>query len=56
MVQRAFRQSFGIDSPMAKNIRYWYKQFEESGCLCIGKSPGLPRTSEENVQRIQGAF
>jgi len=26
MVQRAFRRRYGIDLPLAKNIRRWYKQ------------------------------
>jgi len=56
MVQRAFRRHYGIDAPLAKNIRRWYKQFQETGCLCKGKSPGRPRTSEENVRRIQEAY
>jgi hypothetical protein len=27
MVQGAFRRRYGIDPPLAKNIRRWYKQF-----------------------------
>ena len=46
MVYRAFRLRYGIDPPLAKNIRRWYKQFKETGCLCKGKMPGRPRTSE----------
>jgi len=30
MVQRAFRRRYGIDPPLAKNIRRWYKQFQET--------------------------
>ena len=56
VVQRAFRRLYGIDQPPAKNIRRWYKQFQETGFLCKGKSPGRPRTSEENVHRIQEAY
>jgi len=56
MVQRAFRRRYGIDSPLVKNIRLWYKQFQERECLCKGNSPGRPHTSEENVHRIQEAF
>ena len=56
MVQRAFQLHYGIDPPLAKNIRHWYKQFKETGCLYKGKSPGRPRTSEEHVHRIQEAF
>ena len=56
MVQGAFRRRYGIDPPVANNIRRWYKQFQETGFLCKGKSPGRPRTSEENVHRIQEAY
>jgi hypothetical protein len=52
----AFPRRYGIDPPMAKNIRRWYEQFQETGCLCKGRSPGRPRTSEENVHRILEAF
>lgn len=55
-VQRAFRVKFNCDAPSSKNIRRWSKQFEKSGCLCKGKSPGRPRTSEENVERVRAAF
>uniref|UniRef100_UPI00358EB2A0 histone-lysine N-methyltransferase SETMAR-like n=1 Tax=Myxine glutinosa TaxID=7769 RepID=UPI00358EB2A0 len=55
-VQRAFQRRFGIDPPMPKSIHRWYRQFEETGCLCKGKSPGRPHTSEENVRRIQESF
>ena len=56
MAQSAFRRRYGIDPPLANNIRRCYKQFQETGCLCKGKSPGRPRTSEENVHRIQEAY
>ncbi|PNF18241.1 hypothetical protein B7P43_G16516 [Cryptotermes secundus] len=48
-VQRAFRRRFGINPPCSKNIRRWFRQFQESGCLCKGKSPGRPRVSEEQM-------
>ncbi|PNF42612.1 hypothetical protein B7P43_G01283 [Cryptotermes secundus] len=54
--QRAFRRRFGINQPCPKNIRRWFRQFQESGCLCKGKSPGRPRVSEEQVARIRAAF
>ena len=56
MVQRAFRRRYEIDPPLAKNIRRWYKQFQETGCLYKGNSPGPPRTSKEKVHPIQEAF
>ena len=53
MVQCAFRRRYGM---LAKNFRRWYKQFQETECLCRGNSPRRPRTSKENVHRIQEAF
>ncbi|PNF32531.1 hypothetical protein B7P43_G02454 [Cryptotermes secundus] len=55
-VQRAFRRRFGIDPPRPKEHRRWYRQFEETGCVCKGKRTGRPRTSEENLRRIQESF
>ncbi|PSN44358.1 hypothetical protein C0J52_19621, partial [Blattella germanica] len=42
--------------PNANNIRRWHNQLPTTGCLCIGKSVGRPRVSEENVQRVRDAF
>ena len=36
-VQRAFWRRFDINPPSPKNIRRWFRQFQESGCLCKGK-------------------
>jgi len=55
-VQRAFRLRFNIQPPTRKNICRWNHQFEQTGCLCKGKSSGRPRVSEENVKRIQETF
>ncbi|PNF26248.1 hypothetical protein B7P43_G02693 [Cryptotermes secundus] len=55
-VQLAFRRRFGINAPCPKNIRRWFRQFQESGCLCKGKISGRPRVSEEQVARIRAAF
>jgi transposase len=55
-VQRNFRRRFGKDPPTRKSIYDWHRKFEATGCLCKGKSPGRPRVSEENVQRIRQAF
>ncbi|PNF43566.1 hypothetical protein B7P43_G03926 [Cryptotermes secundus] len=55
-VQRAFRRRFGSNPPCPKNIRRWFRQFQESGCLCKGRSPGRPRVSEEQEARIRAAF
>ena len=32
-VQRTFRAKYAKDPPTDKNIRVWYKQFIETGCL-----------------------
>jgi len=55
-VQRAFRLLFNIQPPTRKSISRWNHQFEQIGCLCKGKSSGLPRVSEENMRRIQENF
>ena len=55
-VQRAFRLRFNIQPWTRKSICRWNHQFEQTGCLCKGKSSGRPRVSEENVRRIQDSF
>lgn len=52
-VKRDFRRRYGIDAPTTQSIRRWYKQFEETGCLCKGKSTGRPSVSDDNVERIR---
>ena len=55
-VQRRFRLMYQIDPPNGWNIRRWYRQFVDTGCVCKGKSLGRPCASEENVARIQAAY
>ncbi|PNF22210.1 hypothetical protein B7P43_G04466 [Cryptotermes secundus] len=55
-VQCAFRRKFNIQPPMRKSIYRWNKEFDETGSLCKGKSPGPSCVSEENVERIRGSF
>lgn len=55
-VQRAFRRKFNVTPPTRKSIYHWNKQFDETGSLNKGKSPGRPRVSEENVDRIRATF
>ena len=55
-VQRAFRRQFNSDPPSPNSIRRWYQQFQMTGCLCIGKSAGRPRVSEESVERVRQSF
>ena len=55
-VQREFRARFRKDAPHRNNITRWYRQFVETGCLCKCKSPGRPRVSEDNIERVREAF
>ena len=55
-VQRAFRSKFHCNPPSDNNIRRWYHQFEDTGCLCKGKSTGRPRVTEERVERVRESF
>ncbi|GBM57625.1 hypothetical protein AVEN_225008-1 [Araneus ventricosus] len=55
-VQRRFRQFYNQEPPNANNIRRWHRMFEETGCLCNGKTSGRPRVSEENVERIRRTY
>ncbi|PSN51130.1 hypothetical protein C0J52_21619 [Blattella germanica] len=47
---------YQINPPNEWNIRRSYRQFQDIGCVCKEKSPGRPRVSEVNVERIQTAF
>ena len=55
-VQRAFIIKFHCNPPSDNNIRRWYHQFEDTGCLCKGKSIGRPSMIEERVERVSDAF
>ena len=55
-VQREFRARYRKDVPCRNNISRWYRQFVETGCLCKGKSPGRPRVSDDNIERVREAF
>ncbi|PNF18501.1 hypothetical protein B7P43_G09037 [Cryptotermes secundus] len=55
-VQGAFRRKFNIQPLARKSIYRWNKQFDETGSLCNGKSPGRSRVSEDNVERIRMSF
>ena len=55
-VQREFRARFRKDAPCSNNITRWYRQFVETRCLCKGKSPGRPRVSDDNIDRVREAF
>jgi hypothetical protein len=55
-VQRVFRLRFRKDAAQRNNLTRWYRQFIESRCLCKGKSPGRPRVSDDNIERVREAF
>jgi hypothetical protein len=52
-VQREFHAQFKKDAPHKNNVTRWYRQFVETGCLCKGRSLGLPRVSDENIERVR---
>ena len=55
-MQRAFHIKFHCNPPCDNNIHRWYHQFEDTGCLCKGKSSGRPSMIEEHVKRVSDAF
>jgi hypothetical protein len=55
-VQRNFRRVYRKDAPTDKSIREWYQQFQETGSVVKGQSPGKPSTSKDDTERIQVVF
>jgi len=55
-VRRELRARFRKNVPHRNNITRWYRQFVEPGCLCKGKSPGRPRVSDDNIERVRETF
>ena len=53
LVQRRFRGRYGKPPPRRQSIYDWSKKFQETGCLCKGKSSGRPPVSEETVERVR---
>ena len=56
LVQRLFRRRYGKPPPPRQSIYDWSKKFQETGCLCKGKSSGRPPVSEERVERVRETF
>ena len=54
--KREFRTRFKKEPPAKNCIRSWYNKFQRTGCLCKGKSPGRPSTSEAILERIRESF
>ena len=50
LVQRHFRRRYGIPPPTRQSVYEWSKKFQETGCLCNGKSSGRLPVSEETVE------
>ena len=55
-VQPEFRARFRKDAPCTNNITRWYRQFVQTGYLRKDKSPGRPRVSEDNIERVREVF
>jgi hypothetical protein len=56
LVQCHFRRRYGKPPPTRQSIYDWSKKFQETGCLCKGKSSGRPPVSEETVERVRETF
>jgi len=56
LVQRHLRRRYGKPPPTRQSIYDWSKKFQETGCLCKGKSSGRPPVSEETVERVRETF
>ncbi|PNF38372.1 hypothetical protein B7P43_G07247 [Cryptotermes secundus] len=55
-VCREFRVRFQKEAPYENNIRRWYRQFVDSGCLCKGKSSGRPHVPHADVERVRETY
>jgi hypothetical protein len=55
-VQRNIRRVYRKDAPTEKSIRKWHQQFQETGSVVKGHSPGRPNTSQDDTERIRVAF
>jgi hypothetical protein len=55
-VLRLYRNTHRKVPPTRKIIYAWRKQFEETGCLCKGKSPGRPRVADDSVGAVRRSY
>jgi hypothetical protein len=55
-VQREFCAQFRKHLPHNNNVTRWYREFVETGCLYKSRSPGRPRVSDKNIERVREAF
>jgi hypothetical protein len=44
------------DAPHKNNLTRRYRHFVETGCFCKGRSPGRPRVSDDNIERVREGF
>jgi hypothetical protein len=54
--QRRYRTQYGKGPPSDNAIRRWVKQFQETNSVLHLKGSGRRSTSQEDVDRIQGAW
>jgi len=50
LVQRLFRRRYDKSPPTRHTIYDWSRKFQETGCLCKGKSSGRPPVSEDRIR------
>jgi len=48
-VKPAFRAKYTLDPPTDKTILAWYKQFTETGCLCLCKEKSRIIAAVKNI-------
>ena len=52
IVQRQFHTKFGKQPPSDNSIRWWYAQFQETGCVCIPEMKVRIRTAIETITAV----
>jgi hypothetical protein len=55
-VQRRFCTVFGREPATIMSIYMWHKLFDQTGCICKGKSPGRRPVTEAWVDIVRAAF
>jgi hypothetical protein len=55
-VQRLYRNTHQKFPPTRKSIYARRKRFEETGCLCKGKSPGKPRVADDTTEAVRRSY
>jgi hypothetical protein len=55
-MQSEFRARFRKYAPHNNIVTRRYRQFVVTGCLCKGRSLGLPRVSDDSIERVREAF